>query len=105
MDLCLTTAPDNISVQGVIRTGLSDHDIIYMVRNLNHFQTNRHKVIQKRCLKHFGSLYIFADVDFLICSYSFQSLLLGVLVFQRLFSWYRSGDFLTLVEKAVGIEK
>ena len=54
IDLCLTSAPDNISAQGVIRSGLSDHDIVYMVRKLNHFRTNRHKFIQKRCLKNFN---------------------------------------------------
>ena len=35
-------------------TGIRDHDNIYMVRKLNHFRTNRHRVIQKRCLKHFN---------------------------------------------------
>ena len=53
IDLCLTTVPENISLRGVSRTGISDHDIIYIVRKLNHFRTNRHYVVEKRYFKHF----------------------------------------------------
>ena len=45
IDLCLSTAPEKISVHGAICTGLSDHDIIYVVRKLNHFRAERHRVI------------------------------------------------------------
>ena len=62
IDLCLTTAPENISLHGVIRSGLSDHDIIFMVRKLNHFRTYRHKVIHKRCLKHFNQEHFICDL-------------------------------------------
>lgn len=62
IDLCLTSALDNISAQGVIRTGLSDHDIVYMVRKLNHFRTNRHKFILKRCFNNFNQELFINDL-------------------------------------------
>ena len=39
----------NLRVYGVVRTatGLSDHDIIYVVRKLNYFGAERRRVIQK----------------------------------------------------------
>ena len=33
-----------------------------MVRKLNHFHTNRHRVIQKRCLKHFNQELFINDL-------------------------------------------
>ena len=54
IDLCLTTAPEKISFHGVIRTGVSDHDIIYVVRKLNHIRAERHRAIHRRCMKHFN---------------------------------------------------
>ena len=48
INLCLTTAPEKISVHGVIRTGLSDYDSIYVVRKLNHFRAEKQRAIQKK---------------------------------------------------------
>ena len=62
IDLCLSSSPGNISVYGVIRSGLSDHDIVYMVRKLNHFRTNRHKFIPKRCLKNLNQELFINDL-------------------------------------------
>ena len=62
IDLCSTSSPDNISVYGVIRSGSNDYDIIYILRKLGHFRTNRHKFIQKRCLKNFNQELFINDL-------------------------------------------
>ena len=62
LDLCMTTTPDKISQSGVVRCGISDHDIVYMVRKLNHFRVNRHRIVQKRCLKHFNQEHFIEDL-------------------------------------------
>ena len=63
INLCLTTAPEKISVHGVIRTGLSDYDSIYEVRKLNHFRAEKQRAIQKRCLKHFNQERFINDLE------------------------------------------
>ena len=63
LDLCLTTTPEIVSASGVIRSGISDHDIAYMVRKLNHFRINRHRTTQKRCLKHFKQELFINDLE------------------------------------------
>ena len=63
LDLCLTTTPEKVSASGVIRSGISDHDIVYMVRKLNHFRINRHRTTQKRCLKHFKHELFINDLE------------------------------------------
>ena len=63
LDLCLTTTPEKISCSGVIRSGKSDHDIVFMVRKLNSFRIKRHRTIQKRCLKHFKRELFIKDLE------------------------------------------
>ena len=62
LDLCMTTTPEKISQCGVIRCGISDHDIVSMVRKLNHFRINRHRTVQKRCLNHFNQEHFIMDL-------------------------------------------
>ena len=61
-DHCITTTPENIVHSGVVRSGVSDHDIIFAVRKLNSTRVNQHNIITKRSFKHFKNQDFLKDL-------------------------------------------
>ena len=54
LDVCMTTTPDKISRSGVVRCGINNHDLAYMIPRVIP-RINRHRTVDKRSLKNFSS--------------------------------------------------
>ena len=64
-DLVLTNTKDNISASGVIHRRISDHSLIYIVRNFT-LPKRKSTVKEVRDCKHFNAEYFIADLSWII---------------------------------------
>ena len=57
IDVCLTPTPDKLILSRVVKTTISDHYMILIVRKINVIpKLNRYKKIEVRNFKHFNAL-------------------------------------------------
>ena len=63
IDLVLTNSPEKVVCSGVVRVGISDHDLIYAYRRISISPNVGHKFISCRQLKNFDPNKFRADLE------------------------------------------
>ena len=63
LDLCITNCPEKITNSGVIHLGISDHALVYLIRETNFLKSGANKIVIKRNFKHVNKTNFLNDLS------------------------------------------